>query len=101
MLKPVRYTSDEDTLVALNLVVGGMLFEWDESGDISCCLCNRTIRDYGLSVEQFKHMVLLDGMRQMLDYYPDAFLHIGQNRYIRCDIVIPKPETKTDETRPV
>ncbi|MPR36638.1 hypothetical protein [Salmonirosea aquatica] len=92
MLKPVRYTSDDDTLVSLNLIVGGMLFEWDEGGDICCCICERTIRDYGLSVEQFKHMVLIDGLRQMLEYYPNAFLHLGHNKYIHCEILAAKPK---------
>jgi hypothetical protein len=97
MLTPVRLTTDTDALTTSAHVCGGMLFVTDEYNTVSSMLCDRTILDYGLGPEQFRQMVERDGLRQMLDYYPDAFLCVGQNRYIHCEIVTPIAH----ETEPV
>ena len=90
MFKEVRYTKEDTSVQALALVIDGMIFQWDARLGFCCELCERTIADYGLSLEQFRAMVGLEGLRAMLDYYPEAFLHVGQNRYVLCEIVEPQ-----------
>ncbi|GAB3164741.1 hypothetical protein [Telluribacter humicola] len=92
MLQLVRYVSDHESLEVSTFVIADMLFHVDPSGQIFCPFCDRTVADYGLSPEQFRHMIELEGLKTMLDYYPDAFLFLGQNRYIFCELVKSKQE---------
>ncbi|MPR36634.1 hypothetical protein [Salmonirosea aquatica] len=84
---PVRLTSNDTTAYLLAYVQSGMLFNYNESGELEAFLCERTVADTGIPLDQFKHMIELEGFKAMLTYYPDAFLRLGQNRYVRCEIL--------------
>ena len=84
---PVRMISNATTSYLLAYVHSGMLFNYNESGQLEAFLCERTVADTGIPLAQFKHMIELEGFKAMLTYYPDAFLRLGQNRYVRCELL--------------
>lgn len=84
---PVRLSSPAGTAYITAYVASGMLFNISESGDLEAFICENTVRDTGLAVEQFRQMVRQQGLSAMLKYYPEAFLRLGANRHVHCQLL--------------